>query len=282
MQVGLHVSIADSIDGAVDAASELKCTAFQIFTRSPRQWAAKSLEKEAVVKFKEKLVASKIDRNAVCVHMPYLPNLSSPKKVLYKKSLNTLVSEVERCAMLGIPQLVIHLGSYVNATKEIGMKNLVNACKTAASKVDNDVLILLENMAGQKNSIGAKFEELKQILDMLEPRERFGVCFDTCHAFAAGYDLRTKDAVHDTIVEFDKHIGMKNLRIVHLNDSKFELNGNRDRHEHIGLGYIGEKGFKAILALEEFRKLPLILETPIDEKRDDVGNLQKVRELAGL
>jgi deoxyribonuclease-4 len=280
MRVGLHVSISGSIDRAVDNALGLECMAFQIFTRNPRGWAAKNLVKEEVASFREKLKASKIERGAVCAHMPYLPNLSSSNKELYKKSLNTLINEVKRCALLGVPQLVIHLGSHLGAGAEVGMKNLAKACNTAAAKADGGVMILLENMAGQKNSIGAKFEELGKILDMLEPGKRFGVCFDTCHAFAAGYDLRTKDRVQDVVAEFDKYVGMRNLHVVHLNDSRFELNCNRDRHEHIGMGYIGEEGFRAILAEEGFRKLPLILETPIDKRRDDRGNLQKVMELA--
>ncbi len=280
MQLGVHVSIAGSIDKAVDNALELRCTAFQIFTRTPQRWEAKELVKEEVENFETKLANSKIERDAVCAHMPYLPNLSSSKKDLYKKSLNTLVNEIKRCGVLGIPKLIIHLGSHLGAGSEIGIKNLVNACNTATAEADDDVMILLENTAGQKNSVGSRFEELKQILEQLEPRKRFGVCFDTCHAFAAGYDLRTKDNVQDVIAKFDKHVGMKNLRVVHLNDSKKELNCNVDRHEHIGLGYIGEKGFKAILAQNEFRKLPLILETPFDEPGADVKNLKKVRELA--
>jgi deoxyribonuclease-4 len=280
MKVGFHVSIAGSIDKAVDNATALNCTAFQIFTRNPRGWAVKDLAKEDVENFRKKLVASKIDRYAVCAHMPYLPNLSSSNKDLYKKSLNTLVNEVKRCGVLGVPYLVIHLGSHLGAGVEVGIKNLANACNTAAEKVKNDVTILLENMAGTKNSVGSKFEELKQILDQLEPRKRFGVCLDTCHAFAAGYDLRSKDAVDNTVAAFDKNIGMKELRIVHLNDSKGDINCNVDRHEHIGMGYIGDKGFKAILTNSEIRKRILILETPIDNRRDDVVNLKKVRELA--
>jgi len=280
MKIGLHVSISGSIDKAVDNALALKCTAFQIFTRNPRGWASKNLTHEDIGNFKKKLLASKIERDAVCAHMPYLPNLSSSKKDLYKKSLSTFINEVKRCAMLGIPYLVIHLGSHLGAGVQVGIKNLANACNTAASKADSDVMILLENMAGQKNSVGSRFEELKQILDLLEPRKRFGVCFDTCHAFAAGYDLRSKDAVEDTIAAFDKHVGMKELRIVHLNDSKGDINCNRDRHEHIGMGYIGEKGFRAFLSNSEIKKRALILETPVDNRRDDAGNLRKVRELA--
>lgn len=281
MQIGVHVSIKGSIDNAVDNAMELKCTAFQIFTRNPQRWEVKNLEKEEIDNFKTKLASSKIDPAAVCAHMPYLPNLSSPEKELCEKSMNRLVNEVNRCNLLGVPYLVIHLGSHKGMGVEVGVKHLVNACNTAAGKTRrSSVVILLENTAGQKNSVGSRFEELKRILGMLEPQRRFGVCFDTCHAFAAGYDLRSKENVHDTIAEFDKHVGMKSLHIVHLNDSKFPLGGNRDRHEHIGLGYIGEKGFKAILAEKEFRKMPMILETPIDERRDDVGNLKKVKELA--
>ncbi len=280
MKVGFHVSIVGSIDRAVDNATALNCTAFQIFTRNPRGWAVKNLVKEDVENFRKKLAASKIDQHAVCAHMPYLPNLSSSNKDLYKKSLDTLVNEVKRCSVLGVPYLVIHLGSHLGAGVEVGIKNLVNACNTAAEKVKNDVTILLENMAGTKNSVGSTFEELKQILDQLESRKRFGVCLDTCHAFAAGYDLRSKETVDDTVAAFDKNIGMKELHVVHLNDSKGDINCNLDRHEHIGMGYIGDKGFKAILTNSEIKKRILILETPIDSRRDDVENLKKVRELA--
>ena len=280
MMVGLHVSISGSIDRAVDNAMSLKCTAFQIFTKSPRVWAFKNLVDKEVEGFKKKLAGSNIDQYAVCVHMPYLPNLSSPKKDLYNKSLRALINEVRRCGALGVPYLVIHLGSHLGAGTEVGIKNLVNACNTAVEMVNNDSIILLENTAGTKNSIGSRFEELKEILEGLEPRQRFGICLDTCHAFAAGYDLRGKDSLDDVIASFDKNIGMKELRIVHLNDSKGDLNCNKDRHEHIGLGYIGDKGFKELLANNEINELPLILETPIDGRRDDVGNLEKIRELA--
>jgi deoxyribonuclease-4 len=145
--------------------------------------------------------------------------------------------------------------------------------------VQNDVILLLQNTTDHENAMGSSFEELGQILHQLEPRKRFGICLDTCNAFAAGYDLRTKDAINNTIAAFDKHIGMKQLLAVHLNDSYGELNSNIDRHEHIGLGKIGEEGFKGILTHEEIIKRPLILETPMDERRDDLGNLQKVQQL---
>ena len=280
MKVGLHVSIAGSIDKAVDNAIELKCSAFQIFTRNPRTWTFKDLLTEDIQSFKKKLITSKIDQYATCAHMPYLPNLSSPKKDIYKKSLDTFVNEVKRCGLLDLSYLVIHLGSHLGEGTEVGIKNLVNACNIVVEKVNNNVTILLENTAGTKNSIGSRFEELKQILEQLESRKRFGICLDTCHAFAAGYDLRDKDVVDDMIASFDRYIGMKELHVVHINDSKGDINCNTDRHEHIGMGYIGDKGFRAILANNEIRKRLLILETPIDNRRDDVGNLEKVRELA--
>ncbi len=274
LRVGLHVSIAGSIDRAIDHARSLDCTAFQIFTRNPRGWKSRALSDDEIDRFKEKLRDSKIDRDAVCAHMPYLPNLSSPKRAIYERSLHILIDEAKRCEILGIKYLVIHLGSHLGYGIEQGMKNLVNACLSAIDT--SNTIILLENMAGQKNSIGARFDELRQLLDMLNDRKRFGICFDTCHAFAAGYDIRNAE---DVIREFDDKVGLDNIKIVHLNDSKNDLNCNVDRHEHIGLGYIGEKGFKAILH-SKLRELPLILETPIDSRRDDLGNLSKVRELA--
>lgn len=272
LKLGLHVSIAGSIDQAVNRALALNCTAFQIFTRNPRGWKGKPLDDEEIDRFKEKLKHSNIDINSVCVHMPYLPNLSSPKEEQYNKSLHVLIEEVKRSELLGIKHLVIHLGSHLNAGIEVGMKNLVNACLKAAS---DKTMILLENMAGQKNSIGSKFEELRRLLDMLNDNKRFGVCFDTCHAFAAGYDVRNASKVLD---KFDDIVGLKHIKIVHLNDSKSDLGLNSDRHEHIGLGYIGEEGFRNILN-SKLRELPLILETPVDKRRDDIGNINKVREL---
>ncbi|RMF31696.1 MAG: deoxyribonuclease IV [Candidatus Nitrosothermus koennekii] len=274
LKLGVHVSIAGSIDQAVDRALSLNCTAFQIFTRNPRGWKGKPLDDEEADRFKEKVKKSKININSICVHMPYLPNLASPKEEQYKRSVEVLVDEAKRCEMLGIKYLVIHLGSHLNAGVDVGMRNIVNAC-IKASEVSKTI-ILLENMAGQKNSIGSKFDELRRLLDMLDDKNRFGICFDTCHAFAAGYDIRDADKV---IEEFDNKVGFENIKIVHLNDSKSDLGLNSDRHEHIGLGYIGEDGFKKILH-SKLRQLPLILETPIDKRRDDIGNLNKVKELA--
>ena len=279
MQIGCHVSISGSIDKAVDNAVERECSAFQIFTRNPRGWNAKELTDSDIKNFKKKLEISKIDRFATCAHMPYLPNLSSPKKEGFEKSVKSLIEEVERCGKLGIPYLVTHLGSHLGTGEEEGIKRLVKAL-TKAGETKNEVMILLENTAGQKNSVGANFEQLNEIFKQLKPAKKFGVCFDTCHAFVSGYDLRTEKSVKETFNEFEKHVGIENLKILHLNDAKGEIGCNLDRHYHIGLGNIGEKGMESIIKFTIKKKIPIILETPIDDVRDDFENIRIVKELA--
>ena len=279
MQIGCHVSASGSIDKSVDNAVERDCSAFQIFTRSPRSWHAKELTKEVIDAFKSKLKDSKIDRFAICAHMPYLPNLATPKDDAFEKSVNTLISEVERCAQLGIPYLVTHLGSHLGTGEEAGIKKLVEGL-TKAGQTKNDVMILLENTAGQKNSVGSDFKQLGEIFKQLKPGKKFGVCLDTCHAFVAGYDLRTADKVKETFKEFDKHVGIENLKILHLNDARGELGCNLDRHYHLGLGGIGEEGMKSVVKFANKKKIPIILETPIDDDRNDFENVKIAKGFA--
>ena len=279
MQIGCHVSISGSIDKAIDNAVERDCSAFQIFTRNPRGWNAKKLSDNDINNFKSKLKSSKIERQAVCAHMPYLPNLATPKGDGFKKSVETLMNEVERCSQLGIPYLVTHLGSHLGTGEEGGIKRLVEGL-TKAGQTKNDVMILLENTAGQKNSVGSSFEQLGKIFNQLKPSKKFGVCFDSCHAFVAGYDLRTGKKVKETFDEFDKYVGLKNLKILHLNDAKGSIGCNLDRHYHLGLGGIGENGIKSIVRFANKRKIPIILETPIDDDRDDFQNIKKAKEFA--
>lgn len=279
MQIGCHVSISGSIDKAVDNAVERECSAFQIFTRNPRGWNTKDLADNDITNFKEKLKTSKIDRFATCAHMPYLPNLSTPKEDGFEKSVNTLINEVDRCGKLDIPYLVTHLGSHLGTGEEAGIKQLVKGLNKAG-QTKNDVTILLENTAGQKNSVGANFEQLADIFSQLKPAKKFGVCLDTCHAFVSGYDLRAEKSVKDTFAKFDDTVGFENLKILHLNDAKGEIGCNLDRHYHIGLGNIGEKGLSEVIKTANKKKIPIILETPIDDIRDDFENIRKVKELA--
>jgi deoxyribonuclease-4 len=276
VRVGFHVSIAGGISNSVDNAKKIGCTAFQIFSRNPRGWAAKQLAPDDVRLFKNKLLASGIEKNSVIVHMPYLPNLSGPDSDFYKKSVETLTGEIQRCSALGIPYLVIHLGSHMEKGRTSGINQLVKAIETARTKSGGGPVVLLENNAGQKNSVGGNFEELREILDRLDSPKEFGVCVDTCHLFASGYDLRTKADVDETLEKFDNIVGLKELKFIHLNDSKGPLGSNLDRHEHIGLGQIGAEGLAAFLNHRAIRGLPVIMETPIDERRGDEQNLKVV------
>jgi deoxyribonuclease-4 len=277
VQVGVHVSIAGGLDKAVDRAVEKGCDDFQIFSRNPRGWSSRDLSPEEVKRFSDKLKASGIF--PAVDHMPYLPNLASPKDGVYSKSVEILSSELIRCRDLGIPYLVTHMGSHTGAGFEDGLRRITGAMKEGLSKSTNEVMLLLENTAGSKNSMGGSFQDIAAILDVVGSK-RVGICLDTCHLFAAGYDIRTKEALEKTLQEFDDLIGMGKLRLLHLNDSKGALGSNLDRHEHIGLGEIGVEGFATILAHEILRNLPMVLETPVDARRDDVGNIMAVREMA--
>jgi len=278
LRIGFHVSIIGDIDKAADRAVELGCNTLQIFTRNPRAWKAKELTEKETKAFIEKV--NNRDVKPVFSHMPYLVNLASSREEVYSKSVKTLKGELDRCRKLGIPYLVTHLGSHLGAGMISGFEKIVKAIDEAFAAIDERVMLLLENTAGTRNSMGGSFEDVRSIIERLAYPQRVGVCFDTSHGFAAGYDLRTEAAVEQTISELDEIIGFENLRLVHLNDSLGDLGSRIDRHEHIGMGRIGEEGFRSILR-SRFGLLPLILETPKDSRRSDVENLRKVKELAG-
>lgn len=277
VKVGMHVSISGTIDQANDRARELNCDTFQMFTRNPRGWKFKKLKAEEAEGFRNK--ASSYNMAPIVSHMPYLPNLSSPKKLIYNKSVKSLTAELDRCATLAIPYIVTHLGSHLGAGADLGLERIVGAINTALSESQTDVMLLLENTAGTKNSMGSSFEDIRRILKGVERRKRVGICLDTAHAYAAGYDLHSPRGVDETFSKFDSVLGLSLLKLIHLNDSQVGLGSGRDRHEHIGLGYIGEAGFRAILKHPTVQTLPLIMETPVDDRRDEAGNIRKVREL---
>lgn len=279
MRVGCHVSIAGGIDRAVANAAERGCTAFQIFSRNPRGWRAREISGAEAAAFRSGLAGSGIDAGATCVHMPYLPNLASTDDASHARSVGALVEEVRRCGALGIPYLVTHLGSHLGAGEEAGIERLVAAYGRAA-EVANGVTVLLENTAGQRNSVGSDFGQLGDILGRLEPAGMFGACIDTCHAFAYGYDLRTAGAAKRTLAELDAAVGLDRVKVVHLNDAKGALGSRLDRHYHVGLGSIGEEGMGAVAREAAARDIPVILETPIDGTRDDRGNVEAARALA--
>lgn len=275
MKIGCHVSIAGSIDRSVDRAQRNGGDTFQIFTRNPRMWKAKKLEDKEVASFKEKLDESSI--SPVISHMPYLPNLSSSNSEPYKKSVDTLELELKRCNTLGIPYVVTHLGSHLGKGEEKGRQQVVNAINRVVSRFDKHPMILLENTSGKTNEVGSTFKEIADILDEIKT-EDIGICFDTCHAYARGYNIASKNGLKKTIDEIEANIGFERVKVVHVNDSRGELGSRMDRHHHIGFGNIGEEGFLNFLD-SPFRDKPLILETPVDEVRTDKDNLEKLREL---
>ncbi len=277
VKVGVHISIAGSLDLAVDRAKAAGCDVFQMFSRSPRGWGFAPLSDEIRAAFTGKIRSSGI---IPVDHMPYLPNLASPKSDIHEKSIGALSAELDRCGRLEIPYLVTHLGHHLGDGIAGGRSRVIGAINTALEKSENNVILLLENTAGEKNSVGSSFGHIRGIMDGLEKINRVGVCLDTCHAFAAGYELRTETGIEETLAQFDDQIGMRNLRIIHLNDSKGDRGSALDRHEHIGMGFIGEDGFRRILHHPVLSALPLICETPVDDRCDDVGNIEKVRELA--
>jgi len=242
--VGVHVSIAGSLDLAVDRAKEAGCDVFQMFSRNPRGWGYKSLSDDDCDTYRGKIRATGI---IPVDHMPYLPNLASPKPDMYEKSIAALTAELGRCGRLGIPYLITHLGHHLGDGIAGGRARVISAINTALGESDTTVMLLLENTAGEKNSVGSSFEHIRGILDGIENHRRTGVCFDTCHAFAAGYELRTETGIADTLAQFDDQIGIGNLKIIHLNDTKGDRGSGLDRHEHIGMGFIGENGFRNLL-----------------------------------
>jgi deoxyribonuclease-4 len=276
--LGAHVSISGSIDLAVDRAKEIGCTTFQIFTRSPRGWKFSSLKENEVKEFKRKVRLWNLQKPLA--HMPYLPNLATPNQEAFKKSVETLIAEIKRCDQLGISYLVTHMGSHLGSGIDKGIERVAEACLVAIDKTRrNKAMILLENTAGTKNSVGFKFEHIRKVLDIVGSK-RLGMCFDTCHAFAAGYDLRDDESLEGTLKELDRVIGLNRLKAVHLNDSKGDLGSNIDRHEHIGLGKIGDEGFTAILHNKRLITLPMVLETPEDNLRGHKENLDRLWELS--
>jgi deoxyribonuclease-4 len=277
MKIGFHISIGGSIDRAIDRAVAMGCNTLQMFSRNPRGWRSRKLDSEAVKSFRVKLKESEIW--PVFIHTSYLLNLASPKMDVYQKSTEVLKDELSRAAELSVPYVVTHLGSHLGHGKRNGFKRIVDAINESFSAVESNVVLLLENTAGTRNSMGSSFEDIEYISSRIEDRKRVGVCFDTCHAFAAGYDLVSRGAVEHTLQRLDDIVGLENLKLIHLNDCKGGLGSKLDRHEHIGMGKIGERGFRNILK-SKLGQLPLILETPVDERRDDVENLRQVIELA--
>ena len=271
MRFGVHCSLKNGLSGALEEAKEKGCEAMQIFTRSPRMWKMKPPEESAVKEFTQ--LRRKLNIHPLVVHAPYLPNLATSKSDLYELSVNALTDDLAIAGRLEAEYLVIHPGSYSeNSTREEGSKNIINALNSVFEKVPAQTMILLETVAGGGRRIGSSFEEIREILQGVD-RKRTGVCLDTAHSFAAGYDLATKPGIEKTMSDFNWIIGMKHLKAIHFNDSMVQLGDRKDRHQHLGKGHIGVTGLKYIVEKLAKAVAAGILETPKEPEGSDIRNL---------
>lgn len=276
--LGTHVSIAGGLYKAFARGEQVGCNAIQIFTKNASRWQAKALQQEDIDAFKKARQESSID--FVAAHDSYLINLASPEPDKRQRSITTFIDEVERCAALEIEYLVMHPGAHMGNGIDNGLKLLADSFCTIFQKVPKGVTVLLENTAGQGTCLGDKFEHLAEVIDKV-PEGDFGICLDTCHAFAAGYDLSTTEGYHTTIDEFDNRIGLDRLQLIHANDSKKPLNSRVDRHQHIGQGEMGPQGFAAMMQDSRLLRVPKIIELPPGEDNCfDFENLGLLREMA--
>ena len=280
--LGAHMSIAGGYYRAVEHAHRCHCDCVQLFTKNNNQWRAKEISDRDVSQFTEMLKQLKIKHPIA--HNSYLINLASPDKELWKKSVDAMVVEVRRAEQLSIPYVVAHPGSFTSSSEAKGLKAIMRGLNEVHRQTRGvEAAILLETTAGQGSNLGWRFEQLATLLDGVRDPERLGVCFDTCHVFAAGYPLGTEQEYRRTMREFNKLIGVKQIKAFHLNDSKKDLGSRVDRHEHIGRGKMGRAPFRHLLGDRRFRKIPMYLETPKGEERGkelDVVNLRLLRRLA--
>lgn len=278
--LGAHISIADGLDKAFNRATQATANCMQIFTKSNRQWQTKPLAQEEIHAFKQAWKDSEI--TAIVAHAAYLINLGSSNLDTEKKSIDALAHELQRCEQLGIPYLVVHPGTAHFADEEQSLqftaKNIDRALEQSQTK---QVMLLLENMAGQGKTIGSTFRQLGQIIHYSKEKKHLGICFDTCHAFAAGYQFDTPQGYKNMWHEFDQEIGLNKLKIFHINDSKNTAGSHVDRHEHIGKGSIPLAAFSLILDDKKFQTIPKIIETPKSESDllADQKNLNTLRSL---
>ncbi len=277
MRIGFHVSISGGFSLAVQRAYELGCTTMQIFSRNPRGWTVKPLDKDDIIEFKR--LREQYDIGPIFVHTNYLINLASPRPDLYQRSIEQFVIDLERTEHLGAEYLVTHLGSASGQEPEWMIGRVADALNMAMKLHKPQATILLENTAGEKGDVGYTFEQVSEVISRLRDKDKIGICYDTCHGFAAGYDVRTKQGVDAVAKKIEETVGLEKLKGMHLNDCLKDFSSRVDRHWHIGEGKIGEDGFKALLNHRAFKDIPKIMETPKETEEDDPRNMKKVRSL---
>jgi len=264
-KIGAHVSISGGVQNAPKNAYTIGATAFAMFLKNQRQWNAKPFDEATIIAFKSEMQKYGYTADDVLPHDSYLINLGSPDKFARAKSLNAFIDEALRVEELGLKLLNFHPGSHLNETTEDECLKLIAECINETISNTKSAVFVIENTAGQGSNMGFKFEQLSKLIELTDDKTRIGVCIDTCHAFAAGYDMRTLESFNATFDEFDKIVGFKYLRGMHINDSKTPFATKKDRHENLGMGAIGINAFELLMADKRFDNIPLILETPNEE-----------------
>ena len=277
--LGAHMSTSGGVHTAVDRATSIGCTALQVFTKNNNQWNAKPLTDDDIQYYKRKVAEASIA--PVVAHDSYLINLCATNPDILKKSRAALIDELTRCEQLGIQLLNFHPGAHGGTGEEEGIKKIIESLNIAHNETKGfNVLSVVEATAGQGTAIGSRFEHLEKIINGVDEPKRMAVCIDTCHIFAAGYELRTEEGYAKTFREFDDVVGLDRLAAFHVNDSKKGFGARVDRHEHIGHGMIGAQGFAFLMNDKRFVQIPKILETPkSDDLHEDVENIKVLRAL---
>lgn len=265
MMLGGHISISGGVSQAPARAKAVTCDCMQIFSKNQMQWKAKPLQLEEAESFRDSMRENGISE--AVIHDSYLINLGSPDKALLKQSREAFLDEMVRAKHLGIRNLIFHPGAHMGSGEQTGLKTIAESMNWARREFGSrDVTLVLEITAGQGSVLGYSFEQLARIIDLVEDQKGVGVCFDTAHAYAAGYDVKTRVGYEKTFDQFDEIIGLDMLKAMHLNDSKVKLGSRIDRHEQIGKGFIGLEGFRHFVNDKRFEKIPMVLETPEGEK----------------
>jgi deoxyribonuclease-4 len=277
MRFGFHISIADGFSNVVKRAEARGCETIQLFSRNPRGWRYAPLDKKDVEEFRSSTKSSGLF--PVFLHLPYLPNLACQESKFYSRSINAVATDLKRAEQLGAQYLIIHIGHRLESSEDEAIEAVSQGINQAFEKVKNSVILLMENTAGQGTEIGYDFEQISKIIERVQENRRMGVCLDTAHSFEAGYDLSKKDGIERTLESFDKAVGLKRLHLFHLNDSKTPLGSRKDRHWHIGEGYIGLEGFRYLINHPLLKHLPGIMETPRKDTAEDLENMKVIRSL---
>ncbi|PDV96584.1 deoxyribonuclease IV [Candidatus Chloroploca asiatica] len=282
MPFGAHMSIAGGVSKAFARGEQVGCEAMQIFSKNERQWAARPLPEAEIAAFKAEQARSGI--GPVIVHDSYLINLAAPADELWEKSMRAFADELERCALLDIPYLVTHPGAHTGSGEEAGLEREAVALNRLFDEgVGGTTTVLLETTAGQGTALGHRFEHLARLFELVPHHDRMAVCVDTCHIFAAGYDIRTPTTYAATFAEFDRLVGVDRIKCFHVNDSQKDLASRVDRHAHIGQGFLGLEAFRLLVNDPRFRSIPKIIETPKgDAMLEDIENLTLLRSLVAL